>query len=294
VTARDDHRGEAEMNRTLDDDTTEALLAGRGPMQQGEVALLREFVDVLRSGARGPVPPPSAALASLLEGSGIRQPTPLPVGAAREATPRRAGRKPRTLTARVAAAGLLVKVGLGVSMAAASVGGAAAAGLPVAEAVVEAVTPVEFGDRHQVRTSTDRPRASEGTDRDSVETGTGGEAELEVGGVRDDGERAGAVTRHVNSLPAGGGSDRLAAARLVRSAAPPAAGADRPTTVEDERPDERPGEGSGQRDRDDPDARAHAASSPGDTSHGPPDHRTQRSLRSNSHGRHGPPAFGRR
>lgn len=52
-----------------------------------------------------------------------------------------------SIAAKLAALGVVAKAGLGLSMAAASVGGAAAAGVPVAEDAVEAVTPIEFGGR---------------------------------------------------------------------------------------------------------------------------------------------------
>jgi len=50
------------------------------------------------------------------------------------------------IATKLAALGLVAKAGLGLTMAAVSVGGAAAAGVPAAQDVVEAVSPVDFAE----------------------------------------------------------------------------------------------------------------------------------------------------
>ena len=142
-----DNEGEMSFPPTLDDATTEALLAGR-PVAPGRLDLdpVAAFVDDVRSLGRDAAPAPSQALAAVFA-HGV--PSEEPVAATQSP-----GRRPSGVLSRAAAslagAGLVVKAGLGAGVAAASVTAAGAAGvLPDAaqdtvRGVVRTVTPFEL------------------------------------------------------------------------------------------------------------------------------------------------------
>lgn len=143
------------MTRTgrLDDATAEALLAGGGPPELAHVAA---FLEALRAEGSGAVPRPSAALSSLLA-SGAVVPTaptvqaPDVAGAATVGRPVADPRLPSTgrrlarLAAGLAGASLVAKASLGGAALAAAVTAAGAAGVPVAENVVDAVVDLVTG-----------------------------------------------------------------------------------------------------------------------------------------------------
>lgn len=149
----DDCSPEMPVPRPLDDAAADLLVAGRMSADP-DLALVAAFVADVRAEAARPAPAPSPALAAVLSsGLPAHQLDAAPAAAAsREpALPASASRRDRRRSpgwaARLAAASVFTKSALGVSMAAASVTGAAVAGVPVARDVVEAVSPVEFGDR---------------------------------------------------------------------------------------------------------------------------------------------------
>lgn len=145
----------------MDDRTADALLAGRQPAAHAsDLDLVVGFLDDLRSAGTGPLPVASPALAAVLAGAapspaaspafaGVLAGAP-PSPAASESSARHRDQSGRTLrvafrlVTRLAAAGLVAKVGLGFAVAGATVSGAAVAGVPAARTVVAAVTPVEF------------------------------------------------------------------------------------------------------------------------------------------------------
>ena len=142
----------------LDEATTEALLAGR-TTPDGELEALVGFLQEMRAVGHAPAPPPSAALASVLASglttdkgdlaatpaSNVTGPAPQVAGLPKWRRRTMVETLLSGIVAKLAALGVAAKAGLGLSMAAASVGGAAVAGVPVAQDAVEAVTPVEFG-----------------------------------------------------------------------------------------------------------------------------------------------------
>ncbi len=146
---------DSEMHRPLDDKTCEQLLVRRAPAE-ADLALVAAFLEDVRAEAARPAPQPSPALAAVLaaglptEALGVPAApavAPFPVHqASPEGVPTRRRRVAPGWVAKLAGATVLAKAGLGLSVAAASVTGAAVAGVPVARDVVEAVTPVEFPD----------------------------------------------------------------------------------------------------------------------------------------------------
>jgi hypothetical protein len=152
----------AEMQATLHihDDVAEAIV--RGESVPGEYALVVAFAEQVRQleDARAPVPSPE--LAELLAGQGAAR-----VGS-------RAAESVAGLGGRVAGLGLVAKLGLGTSLAAAGLAGAGIAGvLPAAandavRGAVEVVTPVEFDSNNDdttnfgERVSTDATGDSDG------------------------------------------------------------------------------------------------------------------------------------
>jgi hypothetical protein len=142
-----------DATRLLPDDVIEAIVLGEpvGPAHGS----LAAFARVVRDVGDGPVPRASDELAELLAhgldpSASVSAPTPAD-------PPRSApGPAPRRLTAvaaRVAGLGIVAKVALGSSLAAAGVGAAGAAGVLPAAAnetvrdVIESVSPLEFVDR---------------------------------------------------------------------------------------------------------------------------------------------------
>jgi hypothetical protein len=126
------------------DDLIEAVVADR-PLGPAHASLVT-FARSVRALGEGPAPRPSAELAALLE-HGLdtaAEATGVPEG---PTAARAAG-----WAARVAGLGIVAKVALGSSLAAAGVGAAGAAGVLPAPAndtvrhAIESVTPVEFDD----------------------------------------------------------------------------------------------------------------------------------------------------
>ncbi len=146
-------------DRPLDEATAEALLAGRTTAADESLGALLAFVEDMRAVGQAPAPAPSAALASVLASGLATEKGDLLATAASNVTgpaPQAAGLpkwRRRTMVesvlsgimAKLAGLGVLAKAGLGLGVAVASVGGAAAAGVPAAQDAVEAVTSIEFG-----------------------------------------------------------------------------------------------------------------------------------------------------
>lgn len=184
-TADDDHDDyDADMtpSRVITDDVIEAML--RHEPVDPAFAQLAAFARHVPAVGDRPVPRPSDELVAMFEGR-VR-PVPGPADApevatavaspdvpaaerARPGTPRLA-----SLASKVAGLGLVAKIGLGTSLAAASVAGGGAAGVlpPAANDTVrdaiEAVTPVEFTDPD------DGPRPSGDRAPSVPSTGPGG------------------------------------------------------------------------------------------------------------------------
>jgi hypothetical protein len=140
----------------ITDEVVEAIV--RGDPVPGACALVAAFAQEVRLLASAPAPVPSPPLAKLLAG---RDPKRVPSRAAASRVVGRPGggserkRMPGIesvagLTGKVAGLGLVAKLGLGASLAAAGVAGAGAAGvLPAAandavRGAIEVVSPVEF------------------------------------------------------------------------------------------------------------------------------------------------------
>jgi hypothetical protein len=129
---------------SIDNATIEDILDG-----SGEDLVLASFVDDARQAAAGPVPVPSAELASML-GAGISTGSHVTAATAAVTTTSRSRRMP--IAAILTALPFAAKAALGVGVAAAAVGSAGAVGVlpdPVNNAVtgvISAVTPLEFPD----------------------------------------------------------------------------------------------------------------------------------------------------
>lgn len=217
--------------RRIDDATAEALLTGR-PTAAGDEVMVA-FIEDLRASANGPVPPPSVALASVLEGGLVTEKGDLPATAASNVTgpaPQAAGlpkwrRKRMIISSLLAGLSVPAKAFVGLSMAAASVGGAAAAGVPVAQDVVSAVTPVEFHSNDNADFGEDVSTDARDGGVDGQETSEKAKAQAEE--RRQDGD-------HPSGAPAAPGSTGLDQANTTAGAdhapdsvpATPAAGAD--------------------------------------------------------------------
>lgn len=147
----------------LDDATAEALLAGGGPPELAHVAA---FLEALRAEGTGAIPRPSSALSSLLASA----PAPISptvqadVGGAEVAGPMAHPRLPSTgprlarLTAGLAGASMVAKASISGVALAAAVTMAGAAGVPVAEGVVDAVVDLVAGRDRQENPRTTRDR----------------------------------------------------------------------------------------------------------------------------------------
>jgi hypothetical protein len=143
--------------RFLPDDVVDAIV--RDQPVDPTYAPLVVFARQVRAVGAGPAPRPSPQLAALLEGRttpdlGTDDAAHLLMATGHGDASGRPGRgRAAGLTARVAGLGLVAKIGLGASIAAASVTGAGAAGVLPAAAndtvrhAIEAVSPVEFTDR---------------------------------------------------------------------------------------------------------------------------------------------------
>lgn len=163
----DDYLQDMGMHSALDDATAEALLAGR-PVFDDELVPVAALLSEVRFSASEAPPAPSLTLAAVLAGEPVgataldrARPVHRTAPAFRPVLVKRPGApRPNPLSRllrNVAAAGFAAKIAMGAGVAAASVTGAAAAGvLPdsVQDAIagaVRAVTPFEFpsqaGDR---------------------------------------------------------------------------------------------------------------------------------------------------
>jgi hypothetical protein len=161
-----DDDGEMRAPRFIHDDVIEAIVRDR-PLDGSHAAhpALVAFAQQVRALGDEPVPPPSSELAALLEGKArpdlgsddavlvLGGPG---LGGRSERNYRMLGtRKLASVTGKVAGLGLVAKIGLGASVAAAGVVGAGATGMLPASAdhavrgAIEAVTPVKFHDHDQ-------------------------------------------------------------------------------------------------------------------------------------------------
>lgn len=149
-----DDRNEMFRRHHIDDRSIEAFLTGNGAADG--LASLAPLAEELRSLSRGPVPVPSAALATMMAEGFSPGPDDLAAaGADSVAMPAQpAGRAlSRRAKTAVGGLGLAAKAAFGISLAAASVTAAGAAGaLPrpaqhVVATVIDAATPFSFPDR---------------------------------------------------------------------------------------------------------------------------------------------------
>jgi len=182
-----DYQDEMPRRHDLDDDTIEALFAGRMPAGE-ELGSLVGFVEETRSAARGPAPVPSPQLAAVFAEGLSTDKRDLPATAASNVTgpaPQVAGlpkwrRRKMAIPQFLAGLGLAAKAALATGVAAASVTAAGAAGVlpePAQNAVsgvVRAATPFEFPDKasdkadHGKRVSTDANDGTPGVDGQQV------------------------------------------------------------------------------------------------------------------------------
>lgn len=181
----DDHDGAMTSSPSIrrrdpDDETIEALVAGRPVDERYEP--LAAFVRQVRAVADLAAPPPSAALARMLQGEGVGGDV-LPELASRRR--RRAGSR----LARAAGVGIAAKVALGASLAAAGVTGAGAVGvLPggagdAVRSAVEATTPIDF---HSDSDDVDRGRGPDGGIEDGQDVRDRGDGTDQPAGFGDD------------------------------------------------------------------------------------------------------------
>lgn len=163
------------FTRFASDDIVEALI--RGDAVPSTHAPLATFAQEVRALGDEPVPTPSDQLAALLEGR--------PLGIAR--------------VAGAAGLGLVAKIGLGASLAAAGVVGAGVAGILPAAAnhavrgAIEVVTPVQFDQ--------DEERPANFGDRVSTDATGESDGEHGVDGQQISEEAPGAAHRGTNAAP---------------------------------------------------------------------------------------------
>ncbi len=155
----DDDHYEMQNPLPLDDASTEAILSGRTSGRPAELSSVIGFVEDLRGFAQAPVPPPSAALARVLAAGLTTEKGDLPATAPSNVTgpaPQAAGlpkwrRKMSIfiggLAAKLASLSVAAKAAGAMTLAAGSLGGAAAAGVPVAQDAVAVVTPFSFPEK---------------------------------------------------------------------------------------------------------------------------------------------------
>jgi hypothetical protein len=181
----DDYEGEMQTPRPLDDTTVNLLLTGAAVGDE-DLRALSAFVTEIRTSAKMPAPPPSAALQAVLTG-GIatvdhRDASPATARSALRDVPRVSGAAKPTkklvprvvsgLALHLATAGFGAKAAFGVTLAAASVTGAAAAGVlpdPIQHTVagvVRALSPFEFPDRAHSDEKLDAETGNEDTEVD--------------------------------------------------------------------------------------------------------------------------------
>ena len=188
----------AEMAPTqlLDDATIEAILVGDLPAAHSPLAA---FAAAARETGDRPAPRPSPELAQLLTAGVITATATAPIAAEPAPASLDARRRRGRTLAKVAGLGIVAKVGLAASAAAAGVVGAGAAGMLPGEAnrvvrdAIEVVTPVDFtGDEHTDRPD-DRHRGADANDRGDAPDpdGTGDPSEPGEHGDRVSGDATG-------------------------------------------------------------------------------------------------------
>jgi hypothetical protein len=199
----DDAGDAAARTPCVDDETVDALVDGADV--PADVAHLAAFAGGVRAVGRRPSPRPSPALATLL--AGRTPPTPVACTAAQRPGRRRSPAPPpkrrRSVLARIAGAGLALKIGLGASSAAAGVLGAGALhvlpGPPgqAARAVIGTLTPLDLGEA-DTGPGSDEPDHRRREDQDP----------------RADGDRhgGGRAARSLGRPPGGAAGDHRAAA----------------------------------------------------------------------------------
>jgi hypothetical protein len=164
----DDHDG-MRATREIPDDVIEAIM--RGDAVHGVHAPLATFARRLRALADEPVPAASHDLAALFDGS-----TPAGQGTVDGIH----GGKIPWMAGKVAGLGLVAKLGLGTSLAAASVAGAGAAGvLPTAandavRGAIEVISPIDFGPPDGETTTFGRRVSKDATGESDGVTGVDG------------------------------------------------------------------------------------------------------------------------
>ena len=208
----------------LNDETIEAIVAG--DVVDSRFDAVVAFVRGVRRLGEGPVPRPDAGLEAVFAGGPPRH-----VARVRRAPVRRVRRVP-VAVARVAGLGVVAKVALGTSLAAAGVAAAGAGGAlpaPATDGVrraIEVVTPVEFeADR---RGDVSRPdgaaRFGERVSDDATGVSDGAPG---VDGGEVSGEAPGASRRPGNAgpgTPSGGGAGGAPTPSSTVPAMPPSAG----------------------------------------------------------------------
>ncbi|HEX5947030.1 MAG TPA: hypothetical protein VFY82_12165 [Acidimicrobiales bacterium] len=153
----------------LDDATIEAILVGDLPAAHSPLAA---FTAAAREIGDRPAPRPSPELAHLITNGSVTATATAPIAAEPAPASLDTRRRRRHTLAKVAGLGMVAKVGLAASAAAAGVVGAGAAGMLPGEAsrvvrdAIEVVTPVDFPGDEQT------DRLDEG-DRDGVADDTG-------------------------------------------------------------------------------------------------------------------------
>jgi hypothetical protein len=170
VTPRGDDDTGMTVTHYIHDEVVEAVI--RGDAVPEAQTLLASFAHQVRALGDEPVPAPSSELTAVLAGhtAGVAGPGGR---SGRNSMP--AIDKPASLVAKVAGLGVLAKLGLGASLAAAGVVGAGAAGVLPSAAdhavrhAIEAVTPVDFApparehpDNFGSRVSSDATGESDG------------------------------------------------------------------------------------------------------------------------------------
>jgi hypothetical protein len=175
----------------IPDDIIEAIVAERSV--RPPYACLVGLADDVRAVGDGPAPDPSAELAALLRGSRAGSAAfaeDMPTGVAVRRRP--------SLATKVAGLGVLAKVGLGTSIAAAGViGGGAAGVLPggaadVVRSAVEAISPFELGGSPPEQ-PVSKPDAGSSRDSGTGSDGSDGATDAEDGSGGSRGPRANGV-----------------------------------------------------------------------------------------------------
>ena len=191
MTPLGDHHADMSPSRKIDDDAIEAVLRGEQVDERFE-PLVTFAHEVRVARASEPVPPASAELLALLEGTEpvVLRPVvdPIRADSLRTGRSRRSPRRKRvpfasglaSASAKLAGLGALTKIGLGTSVALASVTAAGAAGVMPESAndavrgAIETVTPVEFPADADSEVRVTNRTGVDGTETETEVNGHGG------------------------------------------------------------------------------------------------------------------------